>query len=476
MNNQLEKAYQSEAFRKQGYELIDMLADHLAGFKDKPALQSESPNQLYHFWQQELENPGMEGQSWINAVLRQSVQIANPRYMGHQIGPPLPIAALTSLVVDLMNNGMAVYEMGQASTAIERVVIQKVTQQMGYDSSAGGVLTSGGTLANLTALLAARRIKAKVDIWESGHQGKLALMVSEEAHYCVSRAVRIMGWGSEGLIKIPVDKDYKMNTTLLESTLAAAKAEGIEVIAVVGSACSTSTGSFDPLHEIADFCERHDLWFHVDGAHGGAFCFSSTHKKVLAGIERADSIVMDFHKMLLTPAITTALLFENGRHGFQTFQQRAQYLWAEQQTEEWHNMAKRTFECTKLMMSLKVYSIMHTYGMGLWEDYLDQAMEIGQEFARQIEAHPAFELALKPECNIVCFRYYKEGLDTAILNQYNAQLRANILEDGHFYIVQTDLKGTIYLRVTLTNPFTSSNEIKALINVLAEKSRHMELK
>ena len=466
MNNQLEKAYESETFRKQGYELIDMLADHLAGLNNKPVLQSESPNQLYHFWQQELENPEMGGLSWINAVLGQSVQIANPRYMGHQVSPPLPIAALTSLVADLMNNGMAIYEMGQASTAIERVVIQKVTQQMGYDASAGGVLTSGGTLANLTALLAARRIKAKGDVWETGHQGKLALMVSEEAHYCVSRAVRIMGWGSEGLIKIPVDKNYKMNTAMLESTLEDAKAKGIEVIAVVGSACSTSTGSFDPLHDIADFCERHNLWFHVDGAHGGAFCFSPIHKKVLAGIERADSIVMDFHKMLLTPTITTALLFKNGGHSFQTFQQRAQYLWAEQQTEEWHNMAKRTFECTKLMMSLKVYSIMHTYGMGLWEDYLNRTMEIGQEFARQIDAHPAFELALKPECNIVCFRFYEEGLDTAKLNQYNAQLRAKILEDGHFYIVQTDLKGTTYLRVTLTNPFTSSKEISELINML----------
>jgi L-2,4-diaminobutyrate decarboxylase len=466
MNNQLEKAYESETFRKQGHELVDMLADHMAHLKDKAVLQSQPPDQLYDFWHQELEQPEMKGLSWIRAVLQQSVQIAHPRYMGHQVSPSLPVAAITSMLVDLMNNGMAVYEMGQASTAIERVVIQKVITQMGYGAEAGGVLTSGGTLANLTALIAARRIKAKADVWQSGHQGKLALMVSEEAHYCVSRAVRIMGWGSDGLITIPVDKDYKMNTGLLEPALEAARAKGMEVIAVVGSACSTSTGSFDPLPEIADFCERHRLWFHVDGAHGGALCFSQKHKSVLAGIERADSIAMDFHKMLLTPAITTALLFKNGQHSFQAFQQRAQYLWAQQQAEEWQNIAKRTFECTKLMMSLKVYSIMHTYGTELWEDYLERAMENGQEFARQIAAHPDFELALHPQCNIVCFRYHKKGLDEETLNRYNQQLRAKMLEDGHFYIVQTDLKGATYLRVTLTNPFTSSVEISELINRL----------
>ncbi|MCG8332131.1 MAG: aminotransferase class V-fold PLP-dependent enzyme [Chitinophagales bacterium] len=463
MKPELEIAYSPVAFRQMGHELIDLLADHLEGLSEQKVIDYQEPEQVYGLFKKELEQSESNDLSWLDTVLKYSVQVPNPRYMGHQISPPVPITALMGLVDGLINNGMGVYEMGQAGTAIERVVVKTVAQQLGFGEGSDGILTSGGTLANLTALLAAR---SSTNVWQDGYEGPLALMVSEEAHYCVDRAARIMGWGSDGIIKIPTDSNYRMDTTQLESALQAAKKAGRKVVAVVGSACNTSTGAFDDLDDIADFCEKHQLWFHVDGAHGAALSFSTQHRKVLKGIERADSVVMDFHKMLINPAVTTALIYKKGQDSYCTFQQKAQYLWEREEATEWHNLAKRTFECTKLMMGLKVYSLLRTYGPGLWEEYLNRVMENGQEMARQVKALPNFELPLQPQCNIVCFRYKQKGMDEQTLNRLNAAIRQRSLQDGTFYIVQTNLKGTLYLRVTLTNPFTTATHLTQLLQSL----------
>ena len=466
----LQSAYDPERFRAVGHELIDMLADHLKSVqsREQQAIAYLPPGEQATFWQDDLINGAGSPTHFFQEILSRSLQVQHPRYMGHQVCPPAPLAALSSLVDGLLNNGMAVYEMGMSATAIEQQVIAVVSGRMGFGPNAGGVLTSGGTLANLTALLAARAVKSKRAIWtEGGHETRLALLVSEEAHYCVDRAVRIMGWGETGIIKIPVDDHYRMRHECLPEYLAQAKEEGLEVIAVVGSACSTSTGSFDDLNALADFCEAEGLWLHVDGAHGAALSLSPQYKAVVDGLERADSVAMDFHKMLLTPVLATALIFKNGPDSYRTFSQRAQYLWSGQTEQEWYNLAKRTFECTKLMMGMKVHALLRTYGFELWEAYLGKVMQNGALFADLVRAHPDFELAVEPACNIVCFRYVKPGAD---LNELNARIRQSLLEDGRFYIVQTQIKTGLFLRVTLTNPHTSGEDIEALLTLIASKA------
>ncbi|MCB0559860.1 MAG: pyridoxal-dependent decarboxylase [Phaeodactylibacter sp.] len=474
MNTLIDQAYGPEAFRRNGHELIDLLAEHLTAVQARegaPAIPFASPEEEYAFWQKDYqENKGGSPSELFQAVLDRSVRVQNPRYMGHQISPAAPLAALASLVDGLLNNGMGVYEMGAAGTAIERLVVKMVAGKMGFGEAADGVMTSGGTLANLTALLAARSVKAPASVWRQGHQDKLALLVSEEAHYCVDRAVRIMGWGEGGIIKVPADDQYRMRVDLLEASWQQARAEGKTVIAVVGSACSTSTGSFDDLAAAGQFCEQHGLWFHVDGAHGGALCFSEQHRSLLAGIERADSVAMDFHKMLLTPAVATALIFRNGQDSFRTFSQKAQYLWERETDEEWHNLAKRTFECTKLMMGLKAYTLLRTYGPELWEQYLEKVMNLGRQFAVLALETEGFELAVEPQCNIVCFRYHPDGVEGEALNAFNEAIRQALLEEGRFYIVKTNLRGATYLRVTLSNPLATEADIRELLSSITAKA------
>lgn len=464
MNTKLQQAYDPEHFRKHGHELIDLLADHLhqniSG--NKKVITWKEPIEQISFWQNSLAEDQYLT-DLFRAVLENSISIHNPRYIGHQVGATLPVSALADLLGALTNNGMAVYEMGAAGSAIEKIITDFVARQLGFGPDADGFMTSGGTLANLTALLAARKAKAGTDVWQEGHTRKLGVMVSAEAHYCVDRSLRIMGFGSEGIIKIPVNGNFSMDVDLLEPYLEETKNRGIQVIAVVGSAPSTATGMYDDLNAIAKFCSKHDLWFHVDGAHGGAVVFSEKYKFLATGIHLADSVVIDAHKMMMSPVLTTFLLFGNKVHSYSNFSQKAQYLWEKEDADEWYNYAKRTFECTKLLMSVKFYAILKTFGTNIFDEYITRQYDLGKIFAKKIKQNKNFELFLEPDSNIVCFRVLTPGADNETLDRLNAFVRRKLLESGDFYIVQTQLKQNNWLRATVMSPFTEPEHFDELI-------------
>jgi L-2,4-diaminobutyrate decarboxylase len=462
MPSELQKAFSSANFRETAHALVDTLANYLESAQSQSidnVIPYQSPEEALAFWQNDLENDDKDVLKFFENTIEKSIHLHHPRYMGHQVTPPLPITAIASMLSALLNNGMAVYEMGLVSNPLERIISEILAQKIGYSKNASGLLTSGGTLANLTALLTARAVKTNV--WEEGTSRKLGIMVSEEAHYCVDRAARIMGMGTEGIIKIPVDRLFKIRTELLEKHLQEAENKGIKVFCIVGSACSTSTGSYDNLIEIGAFAKKHNLWFHVDGAHGGAVVFSEKYKHFVQGISEADSVIIDWHKMLMTPALATSLIYKNNEDAFKTFQQKAEYLWTNQHSQDWFNSGKRTFECTKLMMSVKIYAIIKAHGIGIFEKNVDFLYDFGRKFAEIIKSNHNFELAIHPESNIVCFRYLKKENNN--LNELNSLIRKRLVEEGNFYIVQTMLKGDIYLRVTLLNPMTQVSDLNALL-------------
>ena len=460
----LEKVYDPSDFRKMGHQVIDLLADHLEKVQtnnEHPVLSYQDPDEELAYWQQDFSSDSGILDVFRN-ILDHSIHVHHPRYMGHQVAVPALVSTLAGLMSDLLSNGTGVYEMGMAANAIEKIVTDFVAKKIGYSSETSGFLTSGGTLANLTALLAARKAKAPSAVWEQGHREKLAVMVSEESHYCIDRAARILGLGSEGIIKVPGDKDFRINTDLLDEYLRKAKSEGFHVIALVGCACSTATGSYDDLGALADFAEQHNLWLHIDGAHGGGVVFSKKHRHLTNGISRADSVVIDFHKMLMTPALNTGLIFKKADDAYQTFAQKAQYLWDSQHTKEWYNSGKRTFECTKLMMSIKIYAILKTHGERIFEKNIDRLYGLSTIFAKMINDRPDFELALEPESNIINFRYTKAN--TNDFNAINNAIRQWLVKSGKFYIVQTTIGEDRYLRTTIMNPLTKEEDLKGLLD------------
>ncbi len=461
--SKLKELYSSKAFRETGHTLIDLLGDYLEAIEKNAigkVIPYQEPEKAFSFWEKDFEKNEIDPISFFKTTIEMSNHLHHPKYMGHQVSAPSPIAALSGVLTSVLNNGGAVYEMGLVNNPLEKVISKYLATKIGFDENADGFLTSGGTLANLTALLTARAKYSEV--WEKGTTKKMAVMVSEEAHYCIDRAARIMGLGTEGIIKVPVNDLFQLKTDELQRHFDNAKLADIHVFAIIGSACSTSTGSYDNLNVIGDFAKKNNIWFHVDGAHGGAVVFSDKYKFLVDGIEKSDSVAIDWHKMLLTPAITTSLIYKNGADTYSTFQQKAQYLWDNAQSIEWYNSGKRTFECTKLMMSVKVYTIIKSYGTAIFEENINYLYDLARDFETLIAENSNFEIAISPQSNIVCFRLKisKNGLSN---NETNSKIRRLLLEDGEFYIVQTLIKEKVYLRVSLMNPTTELVHLKQLM-------------
>jgi L-2,4-diaminobutyrate decarboxylase len=459
-------AYGAERFRAEGHRLIDALAEHLerATSGASPVLPWVEPEAKLAGWPADFPAdpaPGADPTAFLTRVLAESHHLHHPRYVGHQVTAPLPLAALCELVAALLNNSMATYEMGPVSTAMERNLVRWLAARLGWPAG-DGVLTSGGSAGNLTALLAARQARAGFDAWRLGNPGgpPLCVLASEQSHYSVARALAIMGLGAGGVQPVPVDARWRLRPDALEAAHAAATAAGKRVIAVVASAGSTATGAVDPLDAIADFCAAHDLWLHVDGAHGASAALSSTHRGLLAGIERADSVVWDMHKMMMMPSLVTAVLFRDPSRSYSAFAQEASYLFdGKHPEEEWMNGAVRTLECTKRMMSLKVYAALQLCGTRFFGDYIDHTFALARRFGAMIAATSDFTLAIEPTLNIVCFRY---GEDDAL----QARIRRRIVESGRFFLVQTALGGRTWLRTSLMNPLTTDADLSALLDAV----------
>jgi L-2,4-diaminobutyrate decarboxylase len=465
----LRTAFDPEHFRREGHRVVNLLADLLAstGKGEGAVLPWTPPRQELAHWERRMAEPSQGVADFLTEFAARSIKLHHPHYMGHQVCAPVPSAALAGLVAELLNNGMAVYEMGPAANALERWIIRQTCTAIGF-ASGDGFLTSGGTLAALTALLAARTRMLGEESLAHGTDNTSAVIASEEGHYCTARAVQVMGWGRDGLVTVPTDARFKLRVDLLPEALAEAARRGRKPVAVVASACSTSTGSYDDLPAIADFCAQHGLWLHVDGAHGAAVAFCPELRSRIAGIERADSAILDFHKLLLTPALATAVLFRDPSASWAAFHQRAQYLFAENESDPWRDSGRRTMECTKLSMSVKIAAAWRAHGPELFAEHLRTVHALARDFADLLRRRPPFEVAVEPESNIVCFRLRPPGLNEAEVDALNANARRRVIESGGFYIVQTTLRGRVWLRTALMNPFTTLAHLDAMLDAVGK--------
>ncbi len=467
-----EAPFDAELFRHEGHKIIDLLSDYLkevSGRPGTPVLPWTEPDTLADHYAASLNRGSRESFfDYISEVIEQSNHLHHPRYIGHQVTSPLPQVALAQLCTTLLNNGAAVFEMGPVAMAMERNLVRLFSGLIGYDENTDGIFTHGGSAGNLTAMLAIRQIKSNYNVWEEGvvSESRTGFMVTDQSHYCVARNVKIMGLGNDALIKVPYDKSYRMRTNLLEEYYGEALRKGISVAAVVANSCSTATGTYDDLEVIADFCEKHKLWLHVDGAHGMGVLFSDKYRHLVKGIERADSVVIDFHKMFLVPALNTMVLFRDGRQSYETFAQKASYLFKKQTENEWYNSAKRTLECTKSSLGFVAFTAFKYYGREFFSNYIDSRYKLAKRFAEMVKERGNFEAALEPDANIVCFRYRPDGMEAEELNRLNAAIRDKIIKDGKFYIVQTELDEILWLRVTIINSLTSEEDLQLLLDTI----------
>ena len=463
----LREAYDPSAFRAFGHDLVDRLADHLEDSLGRCRPSSYpvgTPEDELGYWKAFMARSGSRDEA-IGAVLARSNQLHDPRYMGHQVAVPFPQEAMLGALTDLLNNGQAIYEMGPTNAALEHLLINHVGQALGLPEGCGGVLCHGGTLGNLVALLAAQRklgLRLDQDPWRKGirQADPFVVLVSQQAHYCVDRAVRIMGWGPDAVVLVNTDANHRMDVADLAHQARNQRKQGRRLLAVVGSACTTSAGAFDPLQDIAEWAQAEDVWFHVDGAHGAPAGFSDTHNHLVRGMSLADSVVLDFHKVCGLPALLTGVLYRDGNESFLPFLQEAEYLWDSAEGQDWWDTGKRTFECTKRMLSTRLATAMFDGGMAKWGHLVDRLWSLAEAFADEVESRPAWELAMTPQANIVCFRPSAAAQNDNLVTQ----LRARHLTNGSSYVVATRLNGEAWLRCTFMNPLTELEDMQAMLN------------
>lgn len=484
--NRLHAAYDPSQFHMAASRWAELLSQHLARVFDRqtPVLNWNDP-----------ETNIAEAERWLNGVVPLDSTTANPtaqrfdelvqemlarghnlhhpRYIGHQVPAPVPFAGLFDAVGSVTNQVMAIYEMGPWATAVERALVNRLGEQVGWTrGNFAGLVTHGGSLGNLTGLLTARNVMLS-GAWEEGLaelNPRATMVVQADAHYSVARAAGVLGIGSKNVVRAALDERRKLDPQKLDEQLQTLKTAGRKVIAVSACACATPIGAFDPLRDVADVCRKHGVWMHVDAAHGGAALFSRRHRHLLDGLDQADSVVWDAHKMMFVPALCAFVLYRNKEHRFETFRQDAPYLFdpsAPGMAE--YDSGMLTLECTKRAAAYGLWGTWSLFGQQLFEDLVDVTFGLGRVFYDKLRASDDFVPLHEPECNIVTFRHVPAALKDAppeVLGAFQRELRRRLIESGRFYIVQTNLNGCGALRVTIINPLTTASDLDELLATL----------
>ncbi len=489
--SRIASAYAPNLFRRCGQVLIDRLAKHLHDVGDSKlnvlnwnspqenleaakALLNESANPSAS---DPKEDPTARVLQLADTILQRQHNLHDPRYIGHQVPPPIPAAALFEAISALTNQGMAVYEMGPWATAVEAAIVEELGEAVGFEPGQfAGVVTSGGSLANLTALLSARN-RALPKGWQYGlSQPSMPLPVlvtHDEVHYSVVRAAGVLGIGADHVLRCRVDRQRRMDPADLDQTLAQLRLQSTPIIAVVAAACSTRTGAFDPLEDIADVCAKHKVWLHVDAAHGGAACMSTRHQHLVAGLHQADSVVLDAHKMLFAPALCTFLFYRDPSNRFAAFQQDASYLFGDDVPPEFES-GLATIECTKRAAVYGLWGTWMLFGKQLFSDLVDTTFDRTQQFHQMLVDADEFEPLHEPQCNIQVFRYLPESIRAAspeTIGAFQLELRKRLVRSGQFYIVTCKDEGIPALRTTVINPLTTCDTLQSLLDAIRETGR-----
>jgi L-2,4-diaminobutyrate decarboxylase len=402
----------------------------------------------------------------------------NPMYMGHQTSAPLPIGIWMESIIGALNQSLAVWEMSPTASMIEHQVVAWLAGLAGYGAGAGGTMTSGGTEASFTALLAARNAALPTS-WEDGVGADAPVVVyGEHAHYAVTRAVGQLGIGRKRGISI-ASRDYRIDVDLLRTTLERLREEGKRIMAVVATAGTTATGSFDDLETIGEMCETSGIWFHVDGAHGASALLSSRPPRALAGLRYSRSLAWDPHKMMLLPLAAGMVLTRNEADLERAFAQQAPYLFHGGKSTRIIDQGIRSFQCSRRADVLKLWAVIQRYGssgLGRLHDHLCNTARILYD---AIEERDDFEALHEPESNILCFRYLGPGgkrspQQPEKVDALNRELRPLYNKKGTGWITATVLNNRPVLRVTMMNPRTSATHVQALLDGLVTQAKSIE--
>ena len=444
-----------EDMRRLGHKVVDLVVDRLLRKSAEPAIVTGEPAALMEALGGPLPETPMDPDSSLELLAEVALAYQqhgdHPRYFARVPGPSSFAAILGEWMGTGYNTICASWGGGSGPATVELVVIEWLRQMIGMPEGTEGVLVSGGSIANVTAFLAAR-----------SELGRGVSYFTDQTHSSLHRDLIAMGCIEEHMHKMPSDDNYRMSIDTLKAAVAADKAAGLRPVMVVATAGSTNTGAADPLNEIADLCEQENMWFHVDGAYGGPAAVTARGRQHLEGMERADSLVLDPHKWFFQPYDLGVCMVTRPGALERCYAMSPEYLKDVQATTGAVNFGNRSLELTRRSRALKLWMSLRSYGAEKFRNAIRRGIELAEFAEREICRHPeTWDLVTPAQIGVVCFAFknWRPG--------EHAACTKTITDSGFACVSSTMLRDRSVLRLCTINPLTTEADIVETINRLA---------
>lgn len=448
-----------------GYRVVDALVDRLANTDSERPLRTATREEM----EERLREPAPDAPRDLETILaRLDTDVLpfvgrwdHPRFFGYIPGSGTWPGALGDLIASALNIDGALWRESAGPSQLELVVLDWFKGWIGYPPEAAGVLVSGGSAANMTALACAREaLLGPMD-------DRAVAYVSDQTHSSMARSARILGFRPEQVRVLPVDEGFRMRPESLEAAIAADRRSGRRPLFVAAAAGSTSTGAVDPLRDLAAVCADQSVWLHVDAAYGGFAILTERGTEVLAGIELADSVTLDPHKWLYQPFECGCLLVRDGPLLQQAFRITPHYLKDTEGSLREVNFSDHGMQLTRVSRALKLWVSLNYFGVDAFREAIDRSLDLAREAQQMIEASPALELITPAWLSVVCFRRRVEGVeDEELLEGINADLLQRLAESGEGLVSSTRLRGRYVLRLCALNHTSRSSDVEHVLRWL----------
>ena len=402
--------------------------------------------------------------AWLGrSVERPGITTTSPRFMGYVPGGGLFHSALGDLIAAASNKYAGFASAAPGAVRLENATCAWLASLLGFPVEAGGTLTSGGSMANLTAIVAAREARDA--------DGGGAVYLTRFAHHCIDKALRIAGRGQAPRRVIPTDARHRMRADALAEALARDAADGVRPWLVVASAGTVDTGAVDPLRDIAELCADHGAWFHVDGAYGGLFSLCEEGRAMLGGLDRADTVALDPHKTLFLPYGTGAVVARDARSLLDAFSASADYIRPLGESGVGPSPGDLSPELTRHFRALRLWLPLQIAGVAAFRAAQTEKIKLARYFHARLSAMPGWDAGLPPDLSIVAFRYRPP---TGDVDAFNDRLLQRLQEEGRVFLSGTRIDGEAWLRCAILSFRTHLAHIDETIDVLTRTAAALQ--
>jgi L-2,4-diaminobutyrate decarboxylase len=413
-------------------------------------------------------------------IAKNSIMVQHPHCIAHLHTPPLISSVLAEFYIAALNQSMDSWDQASAATFLEQFIVDWLVQTYSLGESADGVFTSGGTQSNLMGLLLARDCFAHKysghNIQQDGlpdYANKLRIICSDKSHFTIQKSASLMGLGERAVVCVKTNNQGQMDTTDLQNTITSLRVKGLIPMAVVATAGTTDHGAIDDLQTIVEISHKANLWCHIDGAYGGALILSKKHKSRLKGIEFADSVSVDFHKLFYQTISCGALLVKD-KSNFNSLLYHADYL--NREGDELPNLVDKSIATTKRFDALKMFMTLKAVGADTLGEMYDQLLETTKAVAQSVSQNKHLVLCCEPLLSTVLFRLgeqYQGALTIKEFNQLHQKLRLQLLTSGDAVIAETKVDGKLYLKFTLLNPCLTLSDFDSLFAIIESHAKSL---